>query len=350
VAAADCGVLWTGSPKCRTGAVVSSPPSAGVGEAAEPGLGEAAGPAQPARLSRSPTGGPDGGGRPWPTAQLGQGAGRRCPRTLRVMRVSVCQLNARDDRDHNLSVARELLGRAAAAGAEFAMLPEYVDYLGRGSGMPKPEPVDGEFGTFFAEAARELGIWVHAGSFHEIGPDDERTYNTSLVFSPAGELVVAYRKIHLYDVEIPGRVSYQESRSVAAGQETVVADVAGVPIGLSICYDLRFPELYRRLADGGAQVMVVPAAFMMHTGRDHWEVLLRARAIENQCYVIAAGQIGDHEPDRTCFGRSMVIDPWGTVMAQAPDVVGIVTTDIDLERVEKIRTEVPSLANRRLLL
>jgi predicted amidohydrolase len=264
------------------------------------------------------------------------------------MRVSVCQLNARDDRDHNLSVARELLGRAAAAGAEFAMLPEYVDYLGRGAGMPKPEPIDGEFATFFAEAARELGIWVHAGSFHESGPDEEHTFNTSLVFSPAGERVAVYRKIHLYDVEIPGRVSYQESRSVAAGEDVGVADVAGVPFGLSICYDLRFPELYRRLVDAGARVVVVPAAFMMHTGRDHWEVLLRARAIENQCYVIAAGQIGDHEPDRTCFGRSMVIDPWGTVIAQAPDVVGITTTDIDLERVEKIRTEVPSLANRRL--
>ncbi|MEV6488292.1 carbon-nitrogen hydrolase family protein [Actinoplanes sp. NPDC051633] len=266
------------------------------------------------------------------------------------MRVSVCQLNARDDRDHNLRVARELLSRAADDGAEFAMLPEYVDYLGRSAGMPKPEPLDGEFASFFAEAAREFGIWVHAGSFHERGPDDERTYNTSLVFNPAGERIAAYRKIHLYDVEIPGRVSYQESRSVAAGEDVVVADVAGVPVGLSICYDLRFPELYRRLADDGARVVAVPAAFMMHTGRDHWEVLLRARAIENQCYVVAAGQIGDHEPDRTCFGRSMVIDPWGTVVAQAPDVVGVVTTEIDLERVEKIRTEVPSLANRRLQL
>ena len=264
------------------------------------------------------------------------------------MRVSVCQLNARDDRGHNLAVARELLGRAAEAGAELAVLPEYVDYLGRGKGMPAPEGIDGEFAEFFAAAARELGIWVHAGSFHERGPDDEHIFNTSLVFSPRGERVALYRKIHLYDVEIPGRVSYQESRTVAAGTEVVVADVANVPVGLSICYDLRFPELYRLLAEGGAQVIVVPAAFMMHTGRDHWEVLLRARAIENQCYVVAAGQIGDHEPDRTCFGRSMVIDPWGTVIAQAPDTVGIVTADLDLARVEQIRTEVPSLANRRL--
>jgi len=264
------------------------------------------------------------------------------------MLVAVCQLNARDDRAANLSVARGLLDRAASAGAQFAILPEYVDYLGPGKGAPKPEPIDGEFAAFFAEAARELGIWVHAGSFHEIGPDDGRTFNTSLVFNPGGDLAAVYRKIHLYDVEIAGRVSYQESRSVAPGAEPVVADLAGVPTGLSICYDLRFPELYRQLAVAGAKVLVVPAAFMTHTGRDHWEVLLRARAIENQCYVVAAGQIGDHEPRRTCFGRSMIIDPWGTVLAQAPDTVGIATADLDLGRLEDIRRELPSLANRRL--
>jgi predicted amidohydrolase len=264
------------------------------------------------------------------------------------MRVAVCQLNARDDRAANLAVARDLLERAAAAGADLAVLPEYVDYLGRGDSAPKPEPVDGEFAAFFAGAARELGMWVHAGSFHEAGPDERRTYNTSLVFDRRGELAAIYRKIHLYDVEIAGRVSYQESRSVAPGTETVLTDVEGVRTGLSICYDLRFPELYRALAIAGAKVLVVPAAFMMHTGRDHWEVLLRARAIENQCYVVAAGQIGDHEPGRTCFGRSMIIDPWGTVLAQAPDAVGIVTAEIDLERLDKIREELPSLANRRL--
>ncbi|GAA0492127.1 carbon-nitrogen hydrolase [Paractinoplanes deccanensis] len=265
------------------------------------------------------------------------------------MRVAVCQLNARDDRDKNLETARELLARAAAGGAELAVLPEYVDYLGPGERAPKPEGVDGEFAAFFARAARELGIWVHAGSFHESGPDARHTYNTSLVFSPTGELTARYRKIHLYDVEIAGRVSYQESRSVAPGSETVVAEIAGVRTGLSICYDLRFPELYRRLAvEGDARILVVPAAFMMHTGRDHWEVLLRARAIENQCYVVAAGQIGDHDPGRTCFGRSMIVDPWGTVVAQAPDEVGVVSAELDMERLSRIRAELPSLANRRL--
>jgi deaminated glutathione amidase len=265
------------------------------------------------------------------------------------MRVAVCQVNSQADRDHNLQVARGLLERAAAAGAELAVLPEYVDYLGPGDTAPKPEGPDGEFAQFFAGAARELGIWVHAGSFHETGPDPRRTYNTSLVFDPSGELAARYRKIHLYDVEIAGRVSYQESRSVAPGDETVTTDIAGVRTGLSICYDLRFPELYRRLAvDGQARVLVVPAAFMLHTGRDHWEVLLRARAIENQCYVVAAAQIGDHDPGRTCFGRSMIVDPWGTVLAQAPDTIGIVTADLDLSRLDQIRSELPSLANRRL--
>jgi predicted amidohydrolase len=264
------------------------------------------------------------------------------------MRVAVCQLNARDDRGQNLRVARGLLNQAADSGARLAVLPEYVDYLGPGAGAPKPEPVDGEFGSYFADAARELGMWVHAGSFHEIGPDPERTYNTSLLFAPDGSLAATYRKIHLYDVEIPGRVSYWESRSVAPGTAPVVAQVDDLQLGMSICYDLRFPELYRQLAVAGATVLVVPAAFMAHTGRDHWEVLLRARAIENQCYVVAAGQIGDHDPGRTCFGRSMVVDPWGTVVAQAPDVVGVTIADLDLERLATIRAELPSLANRRL--
>ncbi|WFE57567.1 carbon-nitrogen hydrolase family protein [Micromonospora sp. WMMD712] len=265
------------------------------------------------------------------------------------MRVAVCQLNSRDDRAANLAAAEALLVRAAAAGADLAVLPEYVDYLGTAAGMPAPEPVDGTVGRFFADVARRLGIWVHAGSFHEAGPDRDHTWNTSLLFDRRGALAGTYRKIHLYDVEIPGRVSYLESATVAPGEKPVVVDVEGVRVGLSICYDLRFPELYRHLAaDEGATLLVVPAAFMVHTGRDHWEVLLRARAIENQCFVAAAGQTGDHEPGRTCFGRSMVVDPWGTVLGQVPDGTGLTVVDLDLDRLRTIRTELPSLANRRL--
>jgi predicted amidohydrolase len=268
------------------------------------------------------------------------------------MRISLCQLNSRDDRGANLAEARRLLDIAAGQGADLAVLPELVDYLGPRKGEPEPETVDGEFAGFFASAAAELGIWVHAGSFRE-DAGDGRAYNTSLLFDRTGRRVAAYRKIHLYDVEIPGRVSYHESATIAPGEQLVTADVEGVSLGLTICYDLRFPELYRGLAVGGAQVLVVPAAFMAHTGRDHWEVLLRARAIENQCYVVAAGQIGDHDPGhgrppRTCFGRSMVIDPWGTVLVQAPDLTTVVSADIDVDRLDAVRAELPSLANRRL--
>lgn len=267
------------------------------------------------------------------------------------MRVAACQLNSRSDRAANLLAAVEMLERAAAAGADVAVLPEYVDYLGPAQGEPKPEPVDGEFATTFADAARRLSMWVVAGSFHETGPDDRRTFNTTLVFDRAGALAASYRKIHLFDIELAGRpeVSYRESNRVAPGTDLVTVDVEGVRFGLSICYDLRFPELYRRLAIEGAQVLLVPAAFTTHTGRDHWEVLLRARAIENQCYVVAAGQSGDHDPGRSCFGHTMVVDPWGTVVAQAVDGVGMVVADLLLERVERIRAELPSLANRRLV-
>jgi predicted amidohydrolase len=268
-----------------------------------------------------------------------------------TLRVAACQLNSRGDRAANLAAAVEMLERAAASGADLAVLPEYVDYLGPASGEPEPEPVDGSFGRLFADTARRLSMWVIAGSFHEVGPDPEHTYNTTLVFDRSGTLAGVYRKIHLFDIELAGRpeVSYQESRRVAPGTEVVCVDVEGVRVGLSICYDLRFPELYRRLAVDGARVVVVPAAFTTHTGRDHWEVLLRARAIENQCYVVAAGQSGEHDPGRSCYGHSMVVDPWGTVVAQAVDGPGLVVADLTLDRVERIRTELPSLANRRLI-
>jgi predicted amidohydrolase len=265
------------------------------------------------------------------------------------MRVAVCQLNPQEDRRINLDAAIAALTEASSRGADLAVLPELVDYMGPAATAPKPEPCDGEFAALMAEAARSLRIWVHAGSFRESGPDETHAYNTSLVFDRDGQLAATYRKIHLYDVEIPGRVSYRESATVAAGTELVSVEVEGVGVGLSLCYDLRFPELYRALAVGGATVLIVPAAFMTHTGRDHWEVLLRARAIENQCWVVAAGQIGPHEPGRLTYGRSMVVDPWGTVIAQAPDTVGVTIADLDLGRVATIRAELPSLANRRLL-
>lgn len=263
------------------------------------------------------------------------------------MRVAVCQLNSRDDRGVNLATAQELLGRAADAGADLAVLPEYTDYLGPGRSAPPPEPLDGPYVSTLAAVAADRRMWVVAGSFHERGSDDGRTWNTCPVFDRTGTLVAVYRKIHLFDVEIPSRVSYRESRTVAAGDTAVTVDVEGLRVGLSVCYDLRFPELYRRLAVDGTQLVLVPSAFMGHTGRDHWEVLLRARAVENQCYVAAAAQIGDHEPGRTCYGRSMVVDPWGLVLAQAPDETTVAVADVEPERLKRTRAELPSLANRR---
>jgi len=261
------------------------------------------------------------------------------------MRVALCQLNARDDRAANLKAARDLLTRAADGGADLAVLPEYTDFLGPSA--VSPEGLDGEYVSFFASLAGSLGLNVVAGSFHETGPDDGHTYNTMPVLDRTGSLVGVYRKIHLYDVEIPGRVSYRESSSVAPGSETVVVPVDGVQVGLSICYDLRFPELYRKLAIAGATVLVVPAAFMMHTGRDHWEVLLRARAIENQVFMIAAGQIGKHPPDHESYGHSLIVDPWGVVLAEAPDEECFVAADLDLEAQDQVREKLPSLAHRR---
>ena len=266
------------------------------------------------------------------------------------MRVAVCQLNARDDREANLAAAEVLLEQAAAAGADLALLPEYVDYLGPADRDAEPEPVDGEVGSSsraIARRARHLGArrLVPRGR-----PGPEHTWNTSLVFDRAGALAATYRKIHLYDVEIPGRVSYLESATVAPGREAVVVDVEGLRVGLSICYDLRFPELYRQLAtDGGADLLVVPAAFMMHTGRDHWEVLLRARAIENQCFVVAAAQTGYHDPGRDLLRAQHGGGPVGDGAHAGAGRDRRVVADISPRNgCPTIRAELPSLANRRL--
>lgn len=264
------------------------------------------------------------------------------------MRIAVVQVNSRDDKEANIRVALELVEQAAKGGADLVALPEYVDFLGtKEAGRGVHEPIPGPTSERFAAAAREHGIWLHAGSIRETGDDPDHIYNTSLLFNRQGEIVAKYRKIHLFDVELAGNVSAQESATVSPGDEIVTADVEGHTVGLTICYDLRFPELYRTLALDGAEILFVPAAFTLFTGKDHWEVLLRARAIENQCFVVAAGQIGKHDPDAACYGRSMIIDPWGTVLATAPDTVGIAMADIDFAQLTRIRQQLPSLANRR---
>ena len=264
------------------------------------------------------------------------------------MRVATCQMNSRQDKAANLAVALDLLDRAAGAGAQLAVLPEYLDYLGTDAGaLDAAEPVPGPFIERLAARARALGVWVLAGSVHARAPDGRCT-NASLLLDRQGRVAARYDKLHLFDIGLAGQPSYRESATVGGGDRIVTAEIDGVLAGLSICYDLRFPELYRLQALAGARLLLVPAAFTAHKGGDHWELLLRARAVENQCFVVAAGQIGESIPGKACFGRSMVVDPWGTVLACAPDEADIVVlADLDLERQRRIRAELPALANRR---
>lgn len=263
------------------------------------------------------------------------------------MRVGLVQLNSQEDRARNVARAVELVGKAASQGAQLVACPEYTTFLGRADVQAqKVEALDGETAQAFAAAAKQHNVWIHAGSLIERSGQPHKNYNTSLVFNPQGERVAMYRKIHLFDVDIaPG--SYRESDTLLPGDQIVTTDVAGVTLGLTICFDVRFPELYRALALAGAKIIAVPAAFTAFTGKDHWEVLLRARAIENQCYIIAPAQWGEHPVGRMCYGRSMIINPWGTVIAQAPDGEGVVVADLDMADLDRIRTAVPSLANRR---
>jgi predicted amidohydrolase len=199
-----------------------------------------------------------------------------------------------------------------------------------------------------AAVARECGIWLLAGSIHEAIDGDDRAYNTSVLFDREGNEQARYRKIHLYDVQIPGQVDALESATIAPGSDLVTAEIDGHTSGLAICYDLRFPELFRGLMERGAEFVFLPSAFTLFTGKDHWEVLIRARAIENQFFMLASGQQGKDKRGRTTYGRSMIVDPWGTVLAVAPDGEGHAMATLDFERLRRVRQEVPSIANRRL--
>ena len=261
--------------------------------------------------------------------------------------VALVQLDATGDIDANIDRATTLAAEAAAGGARLVVLPEYLHYRGDDAGFrASARPIPGPFTEAFGEVARRHDAWILAGSVAETSDDPACPYNTSVLLDPGGSIVAAYRKIHLFDVSVDDGPVDTESARVSPGDTPVVADVDGVRVGLSVCYDLRFPELYRMLALAGAEVLTVPSNFTERTGRDHWEVLLRARAIENGAWVLAPGQAGG-PPGQPAFGRSMVIDPWGTVIAQAPDGVGIVRADVETDRVAAVRRQIPSLANRR---
>ncbi len=263
------------------------------------------------------------------------------------MRAAAVQLNSTDRYDRNLEVAERLVRAAAADGADLVVLPEKWTVLGSPEAIrAAAEPLDGPALTAAAGWARELGIFLVAGSVPEVVAGQERLANTSVMFGRDGGQLVVYRKIHMFDVEV-GDVSYRESEIEEAGDQIAVGDADGTKVGLTICYDLRFPELYRILALRGARVITVPSAFTERTGRDHWEVLIRARAIEDQVFVVAAGQIGDAPPHYRSFGRSMIVDPWGVVLAQAPDTEAFVAADLDFGSQEQVRERLPSLRHRR---
>jgi deaminated glutathione amidase len=266
-----------------------------------------------------------------------------------LLRVACIQLNASESKADNIERAGLLVARGAATGADLIVLPEKWNGIGPAEFMrANAESLDdGETVEAMRSWARDHKVTIVGGSIAERREGRDKLSNTSVVLDPDGEIVSVYRKIHMFDVEVGGKV-YRESESEEPGEESArVTDIEGWKLGLTICYDLRFPELYRILAVEGAEVITVPAAFTLFTGKDHWELLLRARAVENQCYVVAANQWGTHRDGKASYGRSMIVDPWGIVLAQAPDEDGVIVAELERARMEEVRRALPALANRQ---
>src|ERR671933_1145904 len=265
----------------------------------------------------------------------------------RKLVAAAIQMSSTPDKGDNREVAEAVIREAVSAGAEFVSLPELWSCHGLDSVYREnAEPVPGPTTDFLAELARELGVYVLGGSILEGEPGAERLSNTSTFFDPSGEMTAVYRKIHLFDVKVSDK-EYLESANIAPGDEVVTSKAGAATLGLSVCYDVRFPELYRLLALRGAEILAVPAAFTLQTGKDHWEILLRARAVENQAFVVAPAQWGRKADGRLTYGRSMIVDPWGTVLATCPARVRYSLTTLDLHYLDRLRVEFPALANRR---
>jgi predicted amidohydrolase len=259
------------------------------------------------------------------------------------------QMSSTADRARNLDTAVRLVNEAADLGAKLVALPENFAYMGPEDGrLASAETLEGPTLGALRELARRRGVFILAGSIAEKVEDPRKTANTSALIADDGALVAAYRKIHLFDVNIPDGARYAESEVVVAGDKVVVAPTSLGRVGLTVCYDLRFPELYRRLGELGAEVITIPAAFTLYTGKDHWEVLVRARAIENLAYVIAPAQVGRHSANRQTFGNAMVVDPWGVVLARCPDGEGVCVAPFRRDRLERARMELPALKHRKL--
>jgi predicted amidohydrolase len=264
------------------------------------------------------------------------------------LRIACVQLNASGDKADNIARMDALVGRAAATGADLVVLPEKWNGIGPADFLREvAEPLEGgETVAAMAEWARGHGITLVGGSIAERREGRDKLSNTCLVFDPGGEIAAVYRKIHMFDVEVGGHV-YRESESEEPGDAPATCEAEGWKLGLTLCYDVRFPELYRILALEGAELVTIPAAFTLYTGKDHWELLVRARAVENQCYLAAANQWGAHPDGRAAYGRSMIVDPWGVVLGQAADEDGIVAVEIDRAHMQRVRRSLPSLANRQ---
>jgi predicted amidohydrolase len=278
--------------------------------------------------------------------------------------VAAAQMTAGDDLERNLATCWELAVEAAKAGAELLALPENFSFLGArmtdkfaaaenlssNDGLGTPGPTV----AALVEIATRHNLWVIAGGMperiegEETTDDISRVYNTCVVMSPAGQVRATYRKMHLFDIAIPGKAEFRESDSTAPGADLAVVETDLATLGLSICYDLRFPELYRELATRGAELLFVPAAFTAHTGAAHWHTLLRARAIENQCYVLAPAQAGRHNPKRESYGHALIIDPWGTVIAEVDEGTGLAIAEVDLGELDRVRREMPCREHRVL--
>ena len=271
------------------------------------------------------------------------------------MRVGVVQMTSTEDVTANLRKVDSLVREAAALGAELIALPENFAYLGPEAqkvelGEVLEDDAQGPILSLLRGLSAELGVYLSAGGMPELSGDDARVFNTHVLMDPSGACIATYRKIHLFDVElaVAGGRGMRESDSVVPGETPAVVQTPWGGLGLTVCYDLRFPELYRSLGRLGARALLVPAAFTLQTGKDHWEVLLRARAIENQCYVVAAAQFGKHSSKRSSWGKSMIVDPWGVVIANVGEHEGVSVAELSSEYVDEVRAAIPALSHRKL--
>lgn len=263
------------------------------------------------------------------------------------MRVSAVQMAATPDRDQNLATADALCHEAVADGAELVVLPEMFNVFGPADVLEEgAEPLDGPTCSWASDFAHSHGIWLVAGSFTERGGGETKHRNTSCLYNPSGERIAIYRKVHLFDNDVPG-AAYHESATVEPGDEIAVAGVAGRTLGMTVCYDIRFPEIFRAEALAGAELISLPMAFMERTGRDHMEPLMRARAIENEIFLIVADQFGKPLVDIEFHGHSAIVDPWGRVLARAGEGAGVITAELDFAEQARIRQQLPVLENRR---